>query len=81
MARNPFLTYFDPRDQAHRTVREWSPARSQTWQTRARAYAASHGEAKVLRADGSVVHYQRTSEGTVRQRTYTKVVMVRVAAL
>jgi hypothetical protein len=81
MARNPYITYFDPRDQACRTVREWRGARGQTWRSIARAYARLHGEAKVLQADGHVVHYRRTTEGTIRQRTYTRVVMVRVTGL
>ncbi len=77
MARNPFTTTFDYRNKAHRTVREWRSPGLQTWQTRARAYARFHGEAKVLRADGSVVHFCRTVDDTIRQRTYTKVIMVR----
>lgn len=77
MARNPFTTTFDPRNPAHRTVREWRNPGIQTWQARAKAYAAVHGEAKTLRADGSVVHYTKTEEDTIRQRTYTKVLMVR----
>ena len=75
MARNPFTTIFDPSNPAHRSVREWRNPGIQTWKTRAKAYAAVHGESKVLRADGSVVCYRRTLEGTVRQRTYTLVVM------
>ena len=77
MPRNPFVTTFDPRNQAHRTVRDWRQPGLQTWQARAKAYARFHGEAKVLRADGSVVHFCRTLDHTVRQRTYTKVIMVR----
>ena len=77
MPRNPFVTTFDYRNQAHRTVREWRSPGLQTWQARAKAYARFHGEAKVLRADGSVVHYVRTMEHTIRQRTYTRVIMVR----
>lgn len=80
MAHNPFTTTFDPRNHAHRTVREWSNPGIQMWQTCAKAYATGHGEAKVLRSDGSVVCYRRTPEGTVQQRTYTKVVMVRDVA-
>ena len=76
MPRNPFTTTFDPRNPAHRTVREWRNPGIQTWKTCAKAYAAFHGESKVLRADGSVVCYRRTPEGTVRQLTYTQVVMV-----
>lgn len=77
MPRNPFTTTFDYRNQAHRTVQEWRGPGLHTWQTRARTYAAYHGEAKVLRADGSVIHYFRTRDDTVCQRTYTKVIMVR----
>ena len=77
MSQNPYTTTFDPGNPAHRMVREWRNPGIQTWQTRAKAYAAVHGEAKVLREDGSVVCYRRTPEGTVWQRTYTKVVMVR----
>ena len=76
MASNPFTTTFDQRNHAHRTVREWRNPGIQTWQTRAKAYAAAHGESKVLRADGSVIWYRRTPEGTIRQLTYTQVVMV-----
>lgn len=73
MARNPFWTTFDPRNPAHRTVREWRNPGIQTWQGRARAYAAVHGEAKVLRADGSVICYRPDCDGIIRQRTYTNI--------
>ena len=77
MARNPFVTTFDPRNHGHRTVRVWGSPGLQPWQAWAKAYARYHGESKALRADGSVVQYRRTDEKTIRQRTYTKVIMVR----
>ena len=51
-------TYFEPNNDAHRTVAEWRQAWSgKTWQFNVKAYARLYGEAKVLRADGSVVRY------------------------
>lgn len=80
MARNPSTTMFDVRDPAHRTVREWRHPGIATWHLMATVYARTHGEAKVLRADGSVIVYRRAPDGTVRQRTYQQVVFVREAS-
>ena len=66
---NPLTTIFDASNPHHRTVQQWAHPGSRTWQTEAKAHARAHGEAKVCRADGSVVRYW-LDEGTMRQRTY-----------
>jgi hypothetical protein len=82
MAAAIFTTTFDALNPAHRTLGEWRrmslyPADHVYVRpvTTAKRYARVHGEAKVLRADDSVVRYW-LDEGKVRQRTYRSVVMV-----
>lgn len=75
----PMTTTFDHANPAHRTVKGWRYADlNKAWRTNARAYAATHGEAKVWRADDSVVRFlaEERQDGTVmvHQKTYRSVV-------
>jgi hypothetical protein len=72
-----FTTTFDPTNPAHRLVSGWSRDGKFSWQHTARAYAQVTGEAKALRADGSVMRFFR-EDGIVRQRTYRQVLIAYV---
>ena len=67
-------TIFDRQNPHHRTVAEWDNTGSRRWKTEARDHARAHGEAKLMRADGSVIRYW-LEEGKIRQRVYKKVVL------
>jgi hypothetical protein len=82
MAYTTSFTFGDP---SHRTLAAWRdgdltyrgprcPRYSPYWA--AKWYAHQHGEAKVLRAEDSVVRYW-IDEGTLRQRTYRKVIFTK----
>lgn len=82
MAAPLLTTTYDALNPLHRTMQEWRRSRMYqegmrdvSPQTTAKHYARVHGEAKVLRADGSVVRYWLEA-GKIRQRTYRSVVLV-----
>lgn len=72
MTRNACTTIFDHANEGHRELKAWRSAAS-TWQNTAKRYARTYGEAKVWRADDSVVRFWRDGD-TIRQRTYHKVI-------
>jgi hypothetical protein len=67
-----FTTIFDHANDAHRELKHWRSS-SSTWQNTAKRYARTYGEAKVWKADDSVVRYWRDEDGRIRQRTYRHV--------
>lgn len=72
MATPAFTTIFDHTNPAHRDLQFWRAEGPHGWQTNARHYAALFGEAVVWKADDRVVRFWNDC-GTVRQRTYRRV--------
>ena len=73
MARNPCTTIFDHANPGHLEVKHWRSHGPHCWEVYARQYARQYGEAKAWKADDSVVRFWN-DDGTIRQRTYHKVV-------
>jgi hypothetical protein len=66
-------TIFDASNPDHRPTAGWRYPLAFTWEHNAKAHAKAYGEAKVWRADDSVVRYW-LDNGKIRQRTYHKVI-------
>lgn len=67
-------TIFDHADPGHLALPVWRNFEPDgKWLKQARWYARTFGEAKVWKADGSVVRFWR-EDGKIRQRTYRNII-------